>query len=163
MHEFRLVEWLQQTLGPRVHNVVLSSQLHTNPAVLVQGQMGLSPTMQRYMQQQAAAQGASEQKMFGASLNQPILEINPNHPITQQLDMMVSSALWAHLFYQFFVTLVFVYLQIFAWCLLRIIYFLYEVTYVASCWVTMDHPACFACSVTFSFVEIMRGASCNDG
>lgn len=86
-----LVEWLQQTLGPRVHNVVLSSRLHTHPAVLVQGQMGLSPTMQRYMQQQAAAQGVSEQKLFGASLNQPILEINPTHPITNQLDMMVRA------------------------------------------------------------------------
>ncbi|OEH78741.1 heat shock protein [Cyclospora cayetanensis] len=86
-----LVEWLQQTLGPRVHNVVLSSRLLTHPAVLVQGQMGLSPTMQRYMQQQAAAQGVSEQKLFGASLNQPILEINPTHPIIKQLDMMVRS------------------------------------------------------------------------
>lgn len=92
VQHFRLVEWLQQTLGPRVHNVVLSSRLHTHPAVLVQGQMGLSPTMQRYMQQQAAAQGVSEQKLFGASLNQPILEINPTHPITKQLDMMVSQA-----------------------------------------------------------------------
>ncbi|KAL8274640.1 hypothetical protein Esti_001355 [Eimeria stiedai] len=86
-----LVEWLQQTLGPRVHNVVLSSRLRMHPAVLVQGQMGLSPTMQRYMQQQAAAQGVSDQKLFGASLNQPILEINPTHPITQQLDSMVRA------------------------------------------------------------------------
>ncbi|KAL8452668.1 hypothetical protein Emed_001232 [Eimeria media] len=88
-----LVEWLQQTLGPRVHNVVLSSRLRMHPAVLVQGQMGLSPTMQRYMQQQAAAQGVSDQKLFGASLNQPILEINPTHPITQQLDSMEESEL----------------------------------------------------------------------
>ena len=83
------MEWLQQCLGPRVHNVSLSSRLVQHPAVLVQGQLGLSPTMQRYMQQQAAAQGLAEQKLFGATLNQPILEINPNHPIIKQLDLMV--------------------------------------------------------------------------
>eukprot|EP00070_Physeter_catodon_P049834 XP_028356728.1 heat shock protein 83-like [Physeter catodon] len=45
--------------------------------------------MQRYMKQQAAAQGVSEQELYGASLNQPILELNPYHPIIQRLDVLV--------------------------------------------------------------------------
>ncbi|CBZ55026.1 putative heat shock protein 90 [Neospora caninum Liverpool] len=85
-----LCEWLQQILGSRVHNVHVTDRLFTSPAVLVQGDFGLSPTMQRYMKQQAAAQGVSEQELYGASLNQPILELNPYHPIIQRLDIMVK-------------------------------------------------------------------------
>ncbi|PHJ15057.1 heat shock protein [Cystoisospora suis] len=84
-----LCEWLQQILGTKVHNVHVTDRLFTSPAVLVQGDFGLSPTMQRYMKQQAAAQGVSEQELYGASLNQPILELNPYHPIIQRLDNMV--------------------------------------------------------------------------
>lgn len=87
----RLVDWLQQSLGPRVSGVRVSSRLVTFPAVLVQGEMGLSPTMVRYMQQQAAAQGVTDQTLFGSSMSQPILEINPDHPIVEQLDMMVCA------------------------------------------------------------------------
>lgn len=89
-----LCEWLQQILGTKVHNVHVTDRLFTSPAVLVQGDFGLSPTMQRYMKQQAAAQGVSEQELYGASLNQPILELNPYHPIIQRLDNMVGRCVF---------------------------------------------------------------------
>jgi len=84
--------WLQDFFGSKkVQRAVVSDRLTESPAVLVQGEFGMSPTMQRYIRQQAAAQGLSENEMYGMSMNQAVLEINPDHPIIEQLNDMVKK------------------------------------------------------------------------
>jgi len=83
-----LLSFLQSALGSRIEKAVVTTDLTDSPAALVQGAYGLSPTMQRYMKAQAVAMG--EQTMPG--MNQAILEVNPSHPIVQQVDVMRRSA-----------------------------------------------------------------------
>ncbi len=83
-----LVEYLQVELSDKVKSVVISDLLTESPAVIVQGEYGMSPTMQRYMKSQSVAMGNT----FGGlnSMNQAIMEINPTHPIVEQLEAMVK-------------------------------------------------------------------------
>ncbi|EUT78951.1 hypothetical protein PFAG_05527 [Plasmodium falciparum Santa Lucia] len=86
-----LCRWLHNKFSHKVHEVRISDRLINSPALLVQGEMGMSPSMQKYMKQQATAQGISENEMFGGqSANQPLLEINPNHFIIKQLNHLIQ-------------------------------------------------------------------------
>ncbi|SCP05842.1 heat shock protein 90, putative [Plasmodium ovale] len=86
-----LCRWLHNKFSHKVHEVRISDRLINSPALLVQGEMGMSPSMQKYMKQQATAQGMSENEMFGGqSANQPVLEINPNHYIIKQLNHLIQ-------------------------------------------------------------------------
>lgn len=86
-----LCRWLHNKFSHKLHEVRISDRLIDSPALLVQGDMGLSPSMQKYMKQQATAQGMSENEMFGGqSTNQPVLEINPNHFIIKQLNHLIQ-------------------------------------------------------------------------
>lgn len=86
-----LCRWLHNKFSHKVHEVRISDRLINSPALLVQGEMGMSPSMQKYMKQQATAQGISENEMFGGqSANQPVLEINPNHFIIKQLNHLIQ-------------------------------------------------------------------------
>ncbi|KAF8819340.1 Hsp90 domain-containing protein [Cardiosporidium cionae] len=85
-----LCEWIQNEFGKKLQRVVVSQRLVESPAILVQGDFGLSPTMQRYMKQQAASQGISERDIYGLASNQYILEINPDSSIIQQLNHLVK-------------------------------------------------------------------------
>eukprot|EP00923_Selenidium_pygospionis_P012334 GHVN01020874.1.p1 GENE.GHVN01020874.1~~GHVN01020874.1.p1 ORF type:complete len:370 (+),score=54.58 GHVN01020874.1:858-1967(+) len=81
-----LCDWLHNFYGTRkLQRVQVSGRLKDSPAILVQGDFGMSPTMQKYMKQQAAAQGMAEGELYGGSMNQAVLEINPTHPITKRL------------------------------------------------------------------------------
>merc|ERR1711957_467827 len=75
-------EFLEVELAGKVQKVVVSKLLTNSPAALVQGAYGVSPTMQRYMKSQSVASGGDGN--LGA-MNQAILEINPSHPIVQDL------------------------------------------------------------------------------
>eukprot|EP00922_Rhytidocystis_sp_ex-Travisia-forbesii_P014958 GHVS01022371.1.p1 GENE.GHVS01022371.1~~GHVS01022371.1.p1 ORF type:complete len:838 (+),score=194.76 GHVS01022371.1:346-2859(+) len=86
-----LCEWLQNYFGKKVHRVAASDRLTESPAILVQGDYGLSPTMQRYMKQQATSQGMSDQDVYGMNMNQAVLEINPDHAIIKKLHQMVRA------------------------------------------------------------------------
>ncbi|KAF8822786.1 Hsp90 domain-containing protein [Cardiosporidium cionae] len=86
-----LCEWIQNEFGKKLQRVVVSQRLVDSPAILVQGDFGLSPTMQRYMKQQAASQGISERDVYGLAVNQYILEINPDSSIIQQLHRLVKK------------------------------------------------------------------------
>jgi len=57
----------------------------------VQGAYGVSPSMQRYMKAQSVAAGSDA--MNTNMINKAILEINPNHPILQDLENMVEKKL----------------------------------------------------------------------
>merc|ERR1712232_816521 len=79
---------LEAQLSGKINKVAVSTLLTNSPAALVQGAYGMSPTMQRYMRAQSVAQGAE----MNENMNQAVLEINPNHPIIQDLDKMVKGA-----------------------------------------------------------------------
>lgn len=81
-------EFLEVQLAGKVQKVTVSSLLTDSPAALVQGAYGVSPTMQRYMKAQSVASGGDGNL---GGMNQAILEINPKHPIVQDLARMVKE------------------------------------------------------------------------
>ncbi len=84
-----VVEYLEVLLKDKVQKVEVSSLLTNSPAALVQGAYGMSPTMQRYMRAQAVSSGGDVNGID--AMNKAVLEINPNHPIVQDLDRMVKG------------------------------------------------------------------------
>ena len=86
-----LREYLEATLSGKIQKVVVTDLLTDSPAALVQGAYGMSPTMQKYMKAQSVALGATGDVPGMDSLNQAVLEINPNHPIVQDLNRMVEN------------------------------------------------------------------------
>ena len=85
-----LKDYLETALEGKVQKVSLTTLLTNSPAALVQGAYGMSPTMQKYMKAQSVAAGGNDGGVPG-SMNQAVLEINPNHPIVQDLDRMVKT------------------------------------------------------------------------
>lgn len=83
-------EYLEATLSEKIQKVVVTDLLTDSPAALVQGAYGVSPSMQRYMKAQSVAMGSGDVPGMN-SMNQAVLEINPNHPIVQDLDRMVKA------------------------------------------------------------------------
>merc|ERR1712070_880299 len=69
--------------------VQVSDRLVDSMAMLVQGEWGLSPMMQRYMKSQASTEDSVS--AMGA-MNQPILEINPEHSVIQRLKHLMEDA-----------------------------------------------------------------------
>ncbi|KAK2196495.1 bifunctional Heat shock protein Hsp90 family/HSP90 [Babesia duncani] len=87
-----LCGWLKGLFHDRVNDVKVSDRLVESPALLVQTDFGLSPSMQRYMRQQATSAGMNETEMFGTSMvSKPVLEINISHPIIKQLNELVKN------------------------------------------------------------------------
>eukprot|EP00918_Siedleckia_nematoides_P042455 GHVU01092655.1.p1 GENE.GHVU01092655.1~~GHVU01092655.1.p1 ORF type:complete len:514 (+),score=107.79 GHVU01092655.1:455-1996(+) len=87
----RFCQWMHSLIGAAdLQKVVVSRRLTSSPAVLVQGDFGLSPTMQRYMKQQAAVQGAAADA-YGGQLNQGVMELNINHPVIRHLKQKVDE------------------------------------------------------------------------
>merc|ERR1739845_226207 len=85
----KVIEYLEVELAGLVEKVVISTLLTASPAALVQGAYGVSPSMQRYMKAQSVAAGSDA---TGSNMiNKAILEINPNHPIVQELECMVEK------------------------------------------------------------------------
>lgn len=86
-----LCAWMKDLLVEKVHDVRVSSRLTVSPAVLVQSEYGLSPSMQKYMRQQATAQGVQEEDVISnALMTKPVLEINTEHKIIRHLDELVK-------------------------------------------------------------------------
>ncbi|EAN31998.1 Hsp90 family protein [Theileria parva strain Muguga] len=86
-----LCNWIKTTFPDRVQEVKVSNRLVESPALLVQTDFGLSPSMQKYMRQQATSVGMNETEMFGTSLvSKPVLEINAQHPIIVNLEKMLK-------------------------------------------------------------------------
>jgi heat shock protein beta len=83
-------EYLETALAGKVQKVQMTDLLAESPAALVQSAYGMSPTMQKYMKAQNVASGGSDAGMMG-SFNQAVLEVNPNHPIVQDLERMVKT------------------------------------------------------------------------
>ena len=87
-----VINYLEVLLKNKVQKVAISDLLTNSPAALVQAAYGMSPSMQRYMRAQAVAAGNKDDAMgnFGRN-SQAVLEINPNHPIVQDLDRMLKE------------------------------------------------------------------------
>lgn len=89
-----LVTWWKEVLGSEVTTVKVSSRLATSPAIVVTSQYGWTANMERIMKAQAL--GDSQERGF--MRGQKSLEVNPRHPLIQQLRVKVRApppvALW---------------------------------------------------------------------
>merc|ERR1712070_410592 len=82
-----LTAWLKKKLGERVQKVQITDKLVDSPALLIQGEWGMSPTMQRYMKAQTTSSAQDSSFAIG-SRNQAILEINPESSIIEKLESL---------------------------------------------------------------------------
>jgi heat shock protein beta len=81
--EYRLLcDWMKQNLGDKVAKVTVSKRISSSPCVLVSGKFGWSANMERIMKAQTLGDNSQMEFMRGRR----ILEINPNHPIIQDLN-----------------------------------------------------------------------------
>lgn len=84
----QLTQWIKNTLGnDKVEDVRVSSRLSETPCVLATSQYGWSANMERIMKAQAMGDSKTMDFMRGKK----IMEINPDHPIMQQLKYTVES------------------------------------------------------------------------
>ncbi|KAL3924266.1 MAG: hypothetical protein SGILL_001146 [Bacillariaceae sp.] len=84
-----VINYLETILSGKVEKVSVSDLLTTSPAALVQGAYGMSPSMQRYMKAQTVASG---EELGGLdNMNKVCMEINPKHPIVQDLVRMIKG------------------------------------------------------------------------
>ena len=72
-------------LGSRVNRVETSSRLINTPAILIQSEYGVSPSMQKYIQAHNTVLNDEQNKQFNNMFNQAVLEINLKHPIIMAL------------------------------------------------------------------------------
>lgn len=77
-----LCDWMKQQLGEKVAKVQVSKRLSSSPCVLVAGKFGWSANMERLMKAQTLGDTSTLEFMRGRR----ILEINPDHPIIQDLN-----------------------------------------------------------------------------
>mmetsp|Transcript_27938 Transcript_27938/g.67981 ORF Transcript_27938/g.67981 Transcript_27938/m.67981 type:complete len:740 (+) Transcript_27938:76-2295(+) len=84
-----VISYLETTLSGSLEKVTVSDLLTDSPAALVQGAYGMSPSMQRYMKAQAVAAGSEVGDID--NMNKVCMEINPKHPIIQDLQKMVKA------------------------------------------------------------------------
>ena len=82
--------WMKGVLGDRITRVEASTRLVDSPATLVQSEYGVSPSMQKYLRAQAVVE-EDDKGQFANIFNQAVLEINPDHPIIQNLKVMQES------------------------------------------------------------------------
>ncbi len=82
-----LVERITKALGDNVKEVRISSRLTESPACLVVGDYDMSANLQRVLKQMGQA----------APPTQPILEVNPDHPLVKKMDQEQDEALFDEL------------------------------------------------------------------
>ncbi len=82
-----LVERIQNVLGEGVKEVRVSNRLTESPACLVVGDYDMSANLQRVL----------EQLGQNAPKTQPIMEINPGHPLLQRMDQEPDEEIFADL------------------------------------------------------------------
>ncbi len=85
-----LLEKIKEALGDEVKEVKMSSRLVDSPSCLIADQYGMGGNMERIMK--AMGQDMPEEK--------PILEINPDHPLIENLEKDESNLDdWAHILF----------------------------------------------------------------
>ncbi|KAJ7964717.1 heat shock protein 90 [Quillaja saponaria] len=80
-------DWIKKHLGDKVANVQISNRLSSSPCVLVSGKFGWSANMERLMKAQTVGDTSSLEFMR----SRRVFEINPDHPIIQNLNVACRS------------------------------------------------------------------------
>lgn len=80
-------DWIKKRLDKKVASVQISSRLNSSPCVLVSGKFGWSANMERLMKAQTLGDTSQLEFMRGRR----VLEINPEHPIIQNLKVASKS------------------------------------------------------------------------
>ncbi|KAK8969454.1 hypothetical protein KSP40_PGU003844 [Platanthera guangdongensis] len=80
-------DWIKKRLGDKVASVQISSRLSSSPCVLVSGKFGWSANMERLMKAQTLGDTSSLDFMR----SRRVFEINPDHPIIQNLKVASKS------------------------------------------------------------------------
>jgi len=85
-----LLEFLGTKLKGRISKAVVSKNLVKTPSAISSGAYGFTGNMERLLK----AQAFSDQKQFSFMKSQRILEVNPRHPIIQELNkrLIVNDA-----------------------------------------------------------------------
>eukprot|EP00284_Hemiselmis_tepida_P013329 CAMPEP_0174925232 /NCGR_PEP_ID=MMETSP1355-20121228/7769_1 /TAXON_ID=464990 /ORGANISM="Hemiselmis tepida, Strain CCMP443" /LENGTH=739 /DNA_ID=CAMNT_0016171123 /DNA_START=36 /DNA_END=2255 /DNA_ORIENTATION=+ len=91
-----VLKYLEETVGKeKISKAEVSLSLTDSPALLAQGENGMSPQMQKYMKARAVAMGEAESEAdlmgMGAMGPKGVLQINPNHPIITKLKESLSA------------------------------------------------------------------------
>jgi HSP90 family molecular chaperone len=86
-----LIDFLQQELSARIGRVKISDRLVHSPCAIVAESWGYTATMERIVKAQALADPNTSRSWIGKK----VLEINPKHPIIQELNKLVQVV--AHL------------------------------------------------------------------
>merc|ERR1740139_700768 len=88
--EFKpVIEYMEALLAGKIQKATMTTLLTNSPAALVQGQYGMSPSMQKYMKAQSVALGDGAEMQGG--MNQAILELNPSHVLVTDLKRMIEQ------------------------------------------------------------------------
>lgn len=80
-------DWIKKRLGGKVASVQISNRLSSSPCVLVSGKFGWSANMERLMKAQTVGDTSSMDFMR----SRRVFEINPEHPITRNLNAAYKS------------------------------------------------------------------------
>jgi len=82
-----VVDFLKETLGRKVMKVSVSKRLTSSPSALVASEWGWTANMAKL----AKSQPLADNKMQMAMMSMKTLEINPHHPIVQELKARVEA------------------------------------------------------------------------
>ena len=90
--EFKpLTKWWKTLLGADVTQVRVSRRLAKTPAIVVAGQYGYSANLEKVMRSQAVSDNPQQQMML--KMKDRVLEVNPKHPLVEELKNRVSHYL----------------------------------------------------------------------
>lgn len=79
-------KWLKTLLGEKIEKATVSKRVATSPCVLVSPQYGVTANMERIMKGQALADSGQ-----GMQTAKRIMEINPRHPVVDELRRRVKD------------------------------------------------------------------------